>query len=95
MTTEAPAETTTPVVKPVDHVGIPGLAILIPLAIVGLAIVGAVCYVVIGLILGYRKKGKFDAKRKAAPVETVAEEPMDESEEPQEESLEEPVATEE
>ena len=58
----------------------------------GLAIVGAVCYVVIGLILGYRKKGKFDAKRKAAPVETVAEEPMDE---PQEESLEEPVATEE
>ena len=91
MTTEAPAETTTPVVKPVDHVGIPGLAILIPLAIVGLAIVGAVCYVVIGLILGYRKKGKFDAKRKAAPVETVAEEPMDESEEP----LEEPVATEE
>ena len=92
MTTEAPAETTTPVVKPVDHVGIPGLAILIPLAIVGLAIVGAVCYVVIGLILGYRKKGKFDAKRKAAPVETVAEEPMDE---PQEESLEEPVATEE
>ena len=95
MTTEAPAETTTPVVKPVDHVGIPGLAILIPLAIVGLAIVGAVCYVVIGLILGDRKKGKFDAKRKAAPVETVAEEPMDESEEPQEESLEEPVATEE
>ena len=92
MTTEAPAETTTPVVEPVDHVGIPGLAILIPLAIVGLAIVGAVCYVVIGLILGYRKKGKFDAKRKAAPVETVAEEPMDE---PQEESLEEPVATEE
>ena len=72
MTTEAPAETTTPVVKPVDHVGIPGLAILIPLAIVGLAIVGAVCYVVIGLILGYRKKGKFDAKRKTVPAETAA-----------------------
>ena len=72
MTTEAPAETTTPVVKPVDHVGIPGLAVLIPLAIVGLAIVGALCYVIIGLILGYRKKGKFDAKRKTVPAEPVA-----------------------
>ena len=72
LTTEVPAETTTPVVKPVDHVGIPGLAILIPLAIVGLAIIGAICYVVIGLILGYRKKGKFDAKRKTVPAEPVA-----------------------
>ena len=72
LTTEVPTETTTPVVKPVDHVGIPGLAILIPLAIVGLAIVCAICYVVIGLILGYRKKGKFDAKRKTVPSETAA-----------------------
>ena len=72
LTTEVPTETTTPVVKPVDHVGIPGLAILIPLAIVGLAIVCAICYVVIGLILGYRKKGKFDAKRKTVPAETAA-----------------------
>lgn len=67
-TTQAPTVTTAPAAKPADNTGIPGLVIIISLAILGLAIVGAVAYVTIGLILGYRKKGKFDAKRKTAAV---------------------------
>ena len=86
-TTQAPTVTTAPAAKPADNTGIPGLVIIISLAILGLAIVGAVAYVTIGLILGYRKKGKFDAKRKTSPAVGAAPAP--------EEAPEEATATEE
>ena len=61
--TQPPTETTAPVSKPVDHVG---LLLqwwwVIPVAIVGLAILGGGVYVILGLILAYRKPGKYDKK---------------------------------
>ena len=63
--TQPSAETTAPVSTPVDHVGI----LLqwwwvIPVAIVLLAILGVGIYVIVGMILAYRKPGKYDSKKK-------------------------------
>ena len=64
-TTRPADETTDPNYKPVDHVG---LLVqwwwVIPIAIVVLAILGVGIYVIIAMIVAYRKPGKYDAKKK-------------------------------
>ena len=59
------AETTEAQPTPVDHVGIPiQWWWLIPAAILALAILGIGIYIIVGLILAFRKPAKFDAKKK-------------------------------
>lgn len=63
--TQAPAQTTAPVSTPVDHVGIlVQWWWVIPVGIAALAILGVGIYVAVGLILAFRKPGKYDTKHK-------------------------------
>ena len=63
--TQAPAQTTAPVSKPVDQVGIlVQWWWVIPVGIAALAILGVGIYVAVGLILAFRKPGKYDTKHK-------------------------------
>ena len=63
-TTRPAGETTDPNYKPVDHVGLLVQWWVIPIAIVVLAILGLGIYVIIAMIVAYRKPGKYDAKKK-------------------------------
>ena len=92
-TTQAP--TTAPAQSIIDKITLSPWMWIIPVAIAGAAILFAGCYIGIGLILGYRKQGKFDAKRKTAPAEPVEEEAFEEPEEIPEETPEAPAETEE
>ena len=96
-TTQAP--TTAPAQSIIDKITLSPWMWIIPAAIAGAAILFAGCYIGIGLILGYRKQGKFDAKRKTASAEPVEEEAFEEPEEIPEEIPEEtpeaPAETEE
>ena len=64
-TVAAPTETTAPKYTPIDHVGIlVDWWWVIPVGIVVLALLGGGIYMIIGMIVAFRKPGKFDAKKK-------------------------------
>jgi hypothetical protein len=63
--TQPSTEATVPNAEPDNHVGIKlDWRWVVPVALIALVILGVGIYIIVGLILAYRKPGKYNAKKK-------------------------------